>query len=100
MTRCDGLLRPVGGDAGQVRDGADQGAEQVGVVVVVRALQDGGDALEAHAGVDRGLRQRMPLAGPDLLVLHEDEVPDLDEPVAVLVGASPAGRRGCCSPWS
>ena len=26
------------------------------------------------------------LAGPDLLVLHEDEVPDLDETVAVLLG--------------
>ena len=80
------LLRPVGGDVGQVLDRADERAHHVGGVVVVRALQDGGDALEPHAGVDRRLRQGDALAGPDLLELHEDEVPDLDEAVAVLVG--------------
>ena len=35
----------------------DQRAEQVDVVIVVRALQHRGDALEPHAGVDRGPRQ-------------------------------------------
>ena len=38
---------------------ARSGDEQVDVVIVVLALQDGGDALEPHAGVDRGLRQRL-----------------------------------------
>src|SRR3546814_5604020 len=33
--------------------GFDDGAQQVGVVVVVLTLQHGGEALEAHAGVDR-----------------------------------------------
>ena len=58
MTLCEARLRAVGIDAGLVRDGLDQGAEQVDVVVVVLALQDGGDALQPHAGVDRRLGQR------------------------------------------
>ena len=83
-------VRAVGGDAGRVGRGQDQRAEQIDVVIVVLALQHRGDALEPHAGVDRRARQRMPLAVARLLELHEDEVPDLDEAVAVLVGA--AGR--------
>ena len=47
----------LGLDAGQLFRGRDQGAEQVGVVIVVHALQDGGDALQPHAGVDRRARQ-------------------------------------------
>ena len=35
------------------------------------------------------------LAGADLLELHEDEIPNLDEAVAVLVRAIPAALRGC-----
>ena len=93
MTRCEALLRPVGIDAGQVGAGADQRAEQVDVVVVVHALQHRGDALEAHAGVDRRPRQVDALAARQRLELHEDEVPDLDEAVAVGVGRAgrPAG---------
>ena len=77
------LLRPVGVDAGEVGDLADDRREQVDLVVVVRPLQHRGDALEPHAGVDRGLRQVDALAARQLLVLHEDEIPDLDEAVAV-----------------
>ena len=85
-----GALRPVRIDPGEVGAGADQRAEEVDVVVVVHALQHGGDALEPHAGVDRGARQVDPLAARQRLVLHEHEVPDLDEAVAVGVGR--AGR--------
>ena len=85
-----GLARTLGLGAGERLGGADQGPEQVDVVVVVVALEDGGDALETHAGVDRGPGQRHAGGLVHLLVLHEDEVPDLDEPVAVLVRA--AGR--------
>ena len=60
-------LRPVGIDAGLVRHRLDQGAEQVDVVVVVLALQDGREALQAHAGVDRGLGQRHPVVRGHLL---------------------------------
>ena len=85
-----GALRSVRIDAGEVGDGPDQRAKEVDVVVVVHALQHGGDPLEPHAGVDRGARQVDALAARQRLVLHEDEVPDLDEPVAV--GVRRAGR--------
>src|SRR3546814_18802693 len=65
--------------------GFDDGAQQVGVVVVVLTLQHGGEALEAHDGVDRRPRQVAPRLLVVLLELHEDEVPALDEAVAVLV---------------
>jgi hypothetical protein len=44
----------------------------------------------SHAGVDRRLWQVADDLGILLLILHEHEVPDLDEAIAVLVGA--AGR--------
>ena len=50
-------LRAVGVDAGQIGDVHDDRAEQVDLVIVVRALQHRGDALEPHAGVDRRPRQ-------------------------------------------
>ena len=81
-------VRAVGGHAARIRRGDDQAAQQVGVVVVVLALQHRGDALEPHAGVDRRLRQADALVRRQLLELHEDEVPDLDEAVAVLLGAA------------
>ncbi len=65
-------------------------AEEIDVVIVVHALQHGGDALEPHAGVDGRLRQVLAHAARELLVLHEDEIPDLDEAVAVFIGR--AGR--------
>ncbi|MCY1505940.1 hypothetical protein D9M68_401700 [compost metagenome] len=85
-----GALVALGLDAGCFLGSCDQGAEKVDVVVVVLALQHRCQALEAHAGVDRRTRQVDPLFLGDLLVLHEDEVPDLDETVTVLVGR--AGR--------
>ncbi len=84
------LVRPVGVDAGRLGAGADQRPHQVDVVIVVLALHHRGDAFEAHAGVDRRARQVDALAGGELLVLHEDEIPDLD--IAVAVGVGRAGR--------
>ncbi len=40
-----------------IRGGANQGLEQVDVVVAVDPLHHGRDALEPHAGIDRGLGQ-------------------------------------------
>jgi hypothetical protein len=68
-----------------VRRRGDQPLEEIDVVVAVHALHDGGDALEAHAGVDGRLRQRRQLPVRRAVVLHEDEVPDLDVAVAILV---------------
>ncbi|EGO96301.1 hypothetical protein APM_0875 [Acidiphilium sp. PM] len=84
------LVRAVGIGVGDLGRGEDEGAQRVGIVVVVLALEDGGEALQAHAGVDRGAGQRVAHAGRLLEELHEDEVPDLDEAVAILVRA--AGR--------
>ena len=81
------LPRPVGVAVGRLGRGLDQRPHQVGVVVVVLALQHRPDPLQPHAGVDRRPRQRHAAAVLELLELHEDEVPDLDEPVAVLVRA-------------
>ena len=80
----------LGGNAGERDRGRDQRPEQIDLVIVVGALQDGRDALKPHAGVDRGLRQVDALIRSELLVLHEHEIPDLDEAVAFGVGA--AGR--------
>ncbi len=52
-----GAARTVRIDAGEIVDVRDDRAEQVDLVVVVGALQHRGDALEPHAGVDRGPRQ-------------------------------------------
>ena len=52
------------------------------------ALHDRGDPLQPHAGVDRLVGQFPNDFIVFLLILHEDQVPDLDEPVAVLVGAA------------
>ena len=107
----------LGGHAGEVDGAGDQGAEQVDVVVGGDALQHGRDPLQPHAGVDGGLGQGFARAvAAELLVLHEDEVPDLDPAVAVLVQRcrggrrgwprrgrrrSPStGRRGRCRPWT
>ncbi len=64
---------------------SDQALEQIDVVVRVRALHDSRDPLESHAGVDRRLGERGQLAVSRTIELHEHQVPDLDEAVAVLV---------------
>ena len=78
-------VRPLRIDARGLRRGVDQGLHKVDLVIVVLALQHGSQALQPHAGVDGGARQRNALLRRHLLELHEDQVPDLDEPVTVLV---------------
>ena len=86
---------PVMHVAGPVRLGIrgmgarlDEAAHEVGVVIVVLALQQGADPFQPHAGIDRLVRQVLLAAVGEALALHEDEVPDLDEPVSVLLGAA------------
>src|SRR5580704_19649729 len=62
--------------------------EKIGLENAVDALEDGGHPLQPHAGVDRGARQRLALLLRHLLELHEDEVPELEESVAVLLRAA------------
>src|SRR5207249_9306554 len=56
--------------------------EEIGVEVVVGALEDRGQTLEPHPGVHRGPRQRSGLPRGVALELHEYEIPDLDGLVA------------------
>src|SRR5436189_1444294 len=46
------------------------------------SVDDGGDALQAHPGVDTLACQRRPVAGLVAVPLDEHQVPDLEEPVA------------------
>ncbi len=80
----------------QLLCGRDDGEDLVDLVEVVDALEQVGDALETQAGVDVALGQRPGdvevVLGPDgrQVVLHEDEVPELQVPVPrlpVAVGA-------------
>src|SRR5919198_5817128 len=68
--------------------GVDQMAEKVGLEDAVDALQDAGHALQPHAGVDRRARQRDALVLRHLLELHEDQVPEFEEAIAILLRAA------------
>ncbi len=72
-------------------DRLDDRAEEVDLEVGRDPLQDGARPLEAHPGVDVLLLERDEAPVLARLVLHEDEVPDLGEPVAV--ARDPAARR-------
>ncbi len=78
---------------GMFADCVEQRREQVCIVVGELPLNDRGDPLEPHPGVDRGGGQRVEPAVALPIELHEDVVPDFDEPVAAAVDA-PAGRPG------
>ena len=67
------------------RNRADDRLEQIGVVVIGLALGDGGETLEAHARIDAGFGQRVQCAFVIAVELHEDQVPDFDDPVAIPV---------------
>ena len=69
--------------ARQLLDGAPHGGEEVRVVVGRDLLHHGGDALEAHARVDAGLRQRIEAAVVLAVELHEHEVPEFQVTIAV-----------------
>ena len=56
----------------------------------MRALQHRGHALDAQSGIDRGSRQVDALAVGQLLVLHEHEIPDFNE--AIALGFRGSGR--------
>ena len=86
------------GDAGQGRDLLDDGAEDVGLVIRAAALDDGADALEAHARVHVLALEGLELAAFQPLALHEHVVPDLDVagigPVHPLDGVRIGGLAG------
>ena len=76
--------------AGFTRSGFDQRVKNIDFVIAVYVLQDGGQALQAHAGVHARRGQFVQTAVGLHIKLHEHVVPDFDEPVAVFIRA--AGR--------
>ena len=74
--------------AGEALAHADEAAQDVCVEVGGHALQDGGGALQAHAGVDVLLLKRHQGAVLLAVVLGEDAVPVLQEAVAVAAGGA------------
>ena len=73
------------GDAEQFGRAVDYGPDQICVVVRKLALHHRGDALQTHSRVDRRARQRGQDAIGRTLILHEDQVPDLDKAAAAVV---------------
>jgi hypothetical protein len=71
--------------AGEAAGLVDERLHQRGLPHGVDALQQAQHALEAEAGVDAGLGQQRAAAVRRLVVLHEDQVPELHVPVAVSV---------------
>ena len=83
-----------------LRGAIDEDAEEIGVVVRGHALERGGNALEAHAGVDarRGERRsRRVVRG--VVVLREDQVPDLGPAEPSMRGSSPKRNTSGSLPW-
>ncbi len=101
MTRCEALCpAPSAGTPISVGRGRDQRLEQVDVVVVVHALQDGGDALEPHAGVDRGLRQVDAVARAPRCSYCMKTRFQISMKRSPSASALPGGPPGILSPWS
>ena len=73
---------------GELRGDLYEVLEQVDFVVAMHVLQHSGQTFQPHAGIDAWRRQLRECAVGRAIELHEDEVPDLDEAIAVLVGRS------------
>ena len=63
----------------------NEGLEDIGVVVRLFALHDHAEALKAHSGVDMLSLEGLESAVGKAVVLHEDEVPNLNNERVVLV---------------
>ena len=87
-----GLLTFAIDRAAQLRHLVDYRGEQVSLVYVVFLLQDDRRPFKSHAGVYAGGRQRGAHPLGILVVLHEHQVPKLDETLAVAIGVA-AGHR-------
>ena len=81
---------PEVGGAGYFRGGSDQGPEQVDLVIAGDALQHRCGSLQPHARVHGRLGQRGQFSGFVAVILHEHQVPDFNEAVALV--CAHAGR--------
>ena len=64
----------------------DNGAEHIGIEDRFFALQHHRQALQAQAGIDILARQRRAFAIEILVILHKDQVPDLQKTLALAAG--------------
>src|SRR5439155_24392718 len=83
MVRDDPLGKTVRPGA-RLTDEIDQREKHVSLEDIALALEDVGDPLESHTGIDRRLLERH--QGPVLLLveLRKDQVPELGEPIAMV----------------
>ena len=82
------------GEAREFGDFTNDGLEHVGVVVRRLALHHTHQALEAHAGIDDFVGQSLERTVGLAVVLHEDEVPNLDNEGVVFVHQLCTGHGG------
>merc|ERR1711879_288541 len=61
----------------------EQSLKQIDFVIAVHTLQDGRDTLQAHARINRWLRQRHHVTVRLTIKLHENVVPDFNEAIAI-----------------
>ena len=72
-------------ESAQFADAADDGLEHVSIVVRVLALHHTDQALKSHAGIDDLVGERFQRTVGLAIVLHENEVPNLNHLRVVLV---------------
>ncbi len=70
------------------RGSFDKGVENVDFVIAVHVLQNGGQTLQTHAGVDARCGQLDQTAISLHVKLHEHVVPNFNKAVAVFIGAA------------
>ena len=92
------LLRLAVRDARLLCDPVHDQLEAVGVEDRLDALEEHRTALEAQAGVDVLLRQRRQRAVGGEVELHEDEIPQLQEPLAALAAGRAVGLAAAVLP--
>ena len=75
----------AGRPTGELNRSANDPLKEVYLVIAVNPLQHSRHPLQPHASVNRRLWQIYPIAIGQLLILHENEIPDFDEPVPVFI---------------
>jgi hypothetical protein len=86
-----GALVGTVGRAGELLGSGEKGLEEIDVPDRVLSLQDEEQSFEAGTGVDPGSSEiaELPVLRAD--VLHEDQIPDLDEPILAAERRAPVG---------
>ncbi|EKD50382.1 MAG: hypothetical protein ACD_62C00557G0003 [uncultured bacterium] len=72
-------------------DRFDDRAEQVAIVIGIFILQQRGEPLQAHAGINRGFGERCFAPIGVTLKLHEHQIPHLQKFVAIAVSQTTIG---------